>query len=114
MKHFLTKGTAVQGVVGAYGGWEGGGLGLNADYLIERPPIASGEVIDLAWNFGAGAGVGIHDNSAAVAVSGVLGLEFAFVPAPIDLVIEYRPTLGVVPGIGVDLINATGHLRWFF
>lgn len=113
-KHWLTKGTAIQGVVGSYGRWEAGsGIGLSADYLFEGPAIATGEVLDLGWNLGLGAGLGIG-NELGVGVSGVAGLEFAFVPAPIDLTLEYRPTLGVAPGLGFDLINFSGHLRWFF
>ena len=116
VKHFLTDGTAVQGVIGAYGGWDGGGLGLNADYLLERPAFATTEPVDIAWNVGLGAGVGLFPKSdvIGVGVSGIAGQEFAFVPIPLDLVLEYRPTIGVLPGVGLDLVNFTGHLRYFF
>lgn len=116
-KRFLTGATAIQGVIGTYGRWgDGTGLGLSADYLLERPPLASGAVADLAWNIGAGAGVGLFPatDTLAAGVSGVAGLELAFVPIPLDFVVEYRPTVGVLPGVGLDLVNFTGHLRWFF
>mgnify|MGYP000571700278 FL=1 len=114
-KHFLSEGTAVQGVVGL-AGFEGDGLQLNADYLMEQPVIASAEPFDVAWNFGVGAGVALfpEHNLLGLGVSGIAGVEFAFVPIPLDLVLEYRPTLGVLPGVGLDLVNFSGHLRWFF
>jgi hypothetical protein len=116
-KMFLSDASAIQAVVGAYGNWENGtGLGLNADYLYEMPAIADVEAVEIAWNLGAGAGLGGNSksNALSVGVSGVAGLEFAFKPVPLDLVIEYRPTLHVVPKVELGLVNFTGHLRWFF
>jgi hypothetical protein len=115
-KVFLSDASAVQAVAGPWGGWGNGGLGLSADYLYEMPTIVEGDVAELAWNVGAGAGVGIYSQSATlgVAVAGVAGLEVAFKPAPLDLVIEYRPTLSVIPDVGLSLIGATAHLRYFF
>lgn len=115
-KVFLSDASAVQAVAGPWGGWGNGGLGLSADYLYEMPTIVEGEAAELAWNVGAGAGVGIFSKTSTlgVGVSGVAGLEVAFKPVPLDLVIEYRPTLSVLPGVGLDLIGATAHLRYFF
>ena len=117
-KTFLSDNQALQGVVGLYGPWGQGaqGIGLNADWLWEMPTLAEGEPVELAWNAGLGAGAALFPefNSLGVGVSGVLGLELAFKPVPLDLVIEYRPTLSVLPGIGLDPLAFTGHLRWFF
>ncbi len=120
-KLFLSDGNALQLVVGTWGG--GGykdrygnfhGLGLSADYLLEMPAIASGSVVELAWNIGGGVGVGLDDDAFGLAGAFIAGLEFNFVPLPISLVLEYRPTLGVAPGLGFDLIDFTGHLRVHF
>lgn len=107
---------AVQGVVGGWGGWGGGGLGLSADYLFEMPTLAETEPLDIAWNIGPGLGVGLFPAAdiVGVAASGVLGLELGFNPVPIDIVLEYRPTVLVVPAVAFDFVNISGHVRWFF
>jgi len=116
VKHFLSDTSAVQGVVGGWGGWNNGGIGLSADYLYEMPALAETADLTVGWNVGPGVGLGLYapTDSVGLAVNGVLGLELAFGPIPLDLVVEYRPTLSVVPGVGFDFINFTGHLRWFF
>ena len=62
------------------------------------------------------AGVGIGDNL-AVGIAGVAGLEFNFsvIPGlPFDLVAEYRPSVFVLPGVDLDLVDFSGHLRIYF
>lgn len=111
VKHFLADSHAVQGVVGLGNDT----LRVSADYLLEQNTFATTDVVDLAWNIGAGVGVGIGDGgNLGLGVSGVAGLEFAFVPVPLDLVLEYRPTIAVVPDVDLELVEFTGHLRWFF
>jgi hypothetical protein len=112
-KHFLSQSSAVQGVVGI-GDFSGESLQVNADYLVERPSFAGGQDIDVAWNFGAGAGLALGSSNLGLGISGIVGIEFALVPVLLDLVLEYRPTIGVLPGLGFDPVNFTGHLRWFF
>jgi len=41
-------------------------------------------------------------------------LEFNFTKIPLDLVIEYRPTVGLLPDPGLDLVDFTAHLRVYF
>lgn len=115
VKHFTSDRGALQGVVGT-AGYKGDGLYVSGDYLLEQPVIGSADVVDVAWNIGAGAGLGVYSGGGdlGLGVSGVAGLEFALVPIPLDFVIEYRPTLGLSPDLGLDLVNFTGHLRWFF
>ncbi len=103
--------TALQGMVGTYAG---DGLGVGVDYLLEMPNLTSSEPVDIAWNIGAGGSVGTISDTSFVAVSGVAGLEFNFNPVPIDLVLEYRPGVALVPGFAMDLVNFSGHLRFYF
>lgn len=116
LKHFLTDEMAVQGVIGSWGEWGNGGLGLTADYLYEMPVLLDTQLGDLAWNVGPGLGLGVYapTNSVALTATGVVGLELAFGPIPLDLVVEYRPTLVFVPEVYFDPIDFTGHLRVFF
>lgn len=115
VKHFMTDRSAFQGVIGAWGGWDGT-LGLSGDYLYEMPALASGEGLTVAWNVGPGVGLGLIPQTDQVALAGnaVVGLEFAVVPFPMDIVLEYRPTFRVVPDLAFDPIAFTGHIRFFF
>ena len=35
-------------------------------------------------------------------------------PSPVDVVVEYRPRVQVVPEIGFDWFSLSGHIRWYF
>lgn len=122
-KYFLTDKTSLQGVLSSWGGWGysgyvgyRAGLGLNVDYLYEMPVIVEGDAAELAWNIGGGAGVGFFSSATPpwLAAAAVAGLEVAFKPVPIELVLEYRPTLWLSPGPAFGLLGATGHLRYFW
>lgn len=117
-----TSGFTFQGVVGPWRGygndwrWGADSIALAGDFLYEQPRLASGGLLSLGWNYGVGAGVGIGDwGGGVVGVTGVLGLEFNFVPVPIDVVLEYRPGLYVGENdFDVALWDVTPHLRiWF-
>ena len=114
---------AFQGVVGVWGsGTDAGhyvrvsGIALSLDYLFEMPALATTQYFDLDWSFGLGGGVGVSTSggSPGVAVAGIAGLEFNFTKIPFDLTLEYRPAVGILPGVGIGLIGFTAHLRvWF-
>ena len=112
LKYYTTGSQALQGVVGfnLRRDW----IGLNLDYLFEMPALATGSVVELGWNLGPGVAVGISDYGVGAAVAGVAGLELNFNPIPIDLVLEWRPSLNVVPNVDIDLIGFTGHIRFYF
>lgn len=124
MKYFTSKGTSLQGVVGAGYGWGrfdnnpgygfGTGLGLSGDFLFEGPDLASGSVATLGWNIGPGVGLWLDDNDAAVAAAGVLGMQLGFIDVPIGLTLEYRPRVLLAPYVGFDPIGFTGHMRFYF
>jgi hypothetical protein len=136
MKYYLSDASALQGVVGVWGvgRYEHDGLGLSADYLFEMPAFATSEVVDVGWNVGPGLWLAANSygyNSYAhdpywhdsdwhesdrllVGASGVLGLEFLIQPIPLDIVLEYRPSVMVVPGLGFDLVSFDGHVRFYF
>lgn len=101
------------------------GIGLGLDGLLEMPELAQAPgIVGVAWNLGVGGGLYLWDNGpfdnddgVGVSVSGIAGLEFNFdiLPTlPFDIVLEYRPTLFVVPGIDLDLIRFTSHIRVYF
>jgi len=118
---------AFQGVVGFWGHGDSSGPGpgqyrsidgvaLSLDYLFEMPSLATTQYFNLDWNFGLGGGIGVATSGGTpgVAVAGVAGLEFNFTKIPLDLTIEYRPGVSLLPDVGIGLIGFTAHLRvWF-
>lgn len=125
----LGDGMAVQGVLGTFRGWGrhwgfgSSGFGVAADFLMIQPALVSSEVLSLGWNYGAGAGLAAGSSVTRFGVTGVLGLEFNFVPAPIDFVIEYRPGVHVgsysyysnsSSNVHFTFIDFTGHIRFWF
>jgi hypothetical protein len=126
-KYFMSKQHALQFNLGSYGGagfnnrWKRiDGLGFGADYLFEMPAITRvGQAFELAWNLGAGIGLGFRDrddkyDGLAVAVAFIAGLEFNFIPAPFDLVLEWRPSILVAPAVGIGVLDFTAQLRFYF
>lgn len=118
-KYYMTGATALQFNVGTFGGGEGrykdmGGFAVSADFLLERGPLTTTEFFSLDWSFGLGAGVGVRNDNTGIAAAGVLGLELNFTVIPIDLVLEYRPTLAIQPDVDLDLVDFSGHLRFYF
>lgn len=90
-----------------------GGVAGSIDYLHLMPSLYEGRVMQIAWNLGAGVGLGVDDEPNELGVAGALvaGLEFNFKPIPLGLTLEYRPTVPIIPDVGLDLIDFTGHLR---
>ena len=119
LKYYSGDNTSLQGVIGGYGyghGYDndyyyGSGLGITGDFLWEMPELTNNEAFELAWSAGLGPSVGLGNNWFALGVHGTLGLEFNFNPIPIDVVLEYKPGVYVVPGVGADLWNFGGHIR---
>ena len=115
---------AVQATIGAHGHgrhyWDHqqnhrwGGISVGADLLFLMPIIHSAEHFELGWNLGFGPGVSLWNTGLGMAVEGVAGLEMNLKVIPLDIVLEYRPGLGIVPDIGFDPVNFGGHIRFYF
>lgn len=107
-KYFMGDASAVQANVGFL---YSNGLSVSADYIIELPEFFSHEVLNIGAGIGPGVGVAVADNYFGAAVSGALGLEFNFNVIPIDLVLEWRPALAIVPSVHFYPVGFTGHIR---
>lgn len=104
---------AIQANLGCRG-WSCGGIGVSADYLFELPALVEGRVMSLDWNAGVGPGLGLSSGQIDFAAAGVLGLEANFKPIPLDLVLEWRPTLLIVPDVHFEPVEFSGHVRYWF
>lgn len=113
-KYFLSDAYAVQGVVGWWGaGYGQGGIGVSADFLVEQPSLHHDEVVEIAWNWGGGGTIASSNFGGLIlGANATVGLEFNFEPAPIDLVVEWRPGIFAGSGgLGIALISLGAHVR---
>lgn len=129
LKYFTDQSLAIQGNIGEWRSrwwgrcndrycYDGGGDGiaLSVDVLFEQDVFAGNGNVDLGWNAGVGGGLGVSDyrDETAAAIAGILGLELLINVIPIDIVLEFRPSVMIVPDIHFDLIDFTGHIRFYF
>lgn len=120
LKYFAAESMALQFNLGSVGGSGGdrfkdvGGFAASGDVLIENGPLLASSLLNLDWSYGVGAGIASRNDNVALAASGVLGLELNINVIPVDLVLEYRPSLLISPDIDLEIVDFTGHLRFYF
>ncbi len=118
LKYYSSPSFALQANVGTYGtaGDRSNfdGLAFSVDGLLEQNALFKNDVVSIDWNLGLGAGLGLYNDDLGLAVAGVVGVEFNFVPVPIDFVVEYRPTLLLSPDVHLEPVDFSGHLRVYF
>ncbi|MFA9372438.1 MAG: hypothetical protein ACERIH_12075 [Labilibaculum antarcticum] len=99
IKHFISNKTALEGILSSR--WQG--VELTGLYEIQNR-IANAERLN--WYFGFGAHIGIWDGDHAdwgtrgksytvVGLDGIIGLEYDFTEIPINIGIDWKPTLNV-------------------
>jgi len=89
-KYFVTDQTAVEGIVSF-----GARFGLGALLEIHKPLNLEG----LTWMYGAGAYIGFEDKNTYLGPTGMLGLDYKFKDAPINLSLDWKPELDIIPEI---------------
>ena len=122
MKYFLENTLSVQGTVGAWRryGYTGRGyfqrdsLALGADMLLEEFSFVDKGDYSLDGAIGGGVGLGFEDRgSLGLAASFVAGAAFHIHSIPLDIVLEYRPHIGLAPVVEFDFVYFSGHLRYY-
>lgn len=130
IKYVRDASTSIQGNVGIFGTVDnryGDMLALGLDFLLEQEALVDGADFALAWNFGPGVSLGLSEgrnrNYWIGGVSAVLGLVFILKPMPIDVALEYRPSVFVYnndfnryggDGLATSLVRFGLHMRYFF
>lgn len=118
LKYTAAEAFSLQGVVGIDSGARNdrsGTLALAASALAEFPAITENEDFELGWCAGAGPYLAVGDNF-WLGAHGILGLEFNIRVIPLEITLEYRPSLELIgpDEISLELIDFGGHIRWWF
>lgn len=121
-KLYLDDRNAIQAVVGTYGGYFANnyGFSVGADYLRVMPDIVRGTFAALNWNVGAGVSTislsrYAYANETILGASGILGLGLELKAVPVEVVVEWRPSIFSGTYLsGVYLGETGGAVRWYF
>lgn len=89
-KYFITDKSAVEGLVSF-----GSRFGMGALLEIHKPLNVEG----LRWYYGAGAYVGFESGDTYLGPTGAIGLDYKFKTAPINLSLDWKPELDIIPDI---------------
>jgi hypothetical protein len=89
-KYFVTDRSAVEGIVSF-----GSRFGLGALLEIHNPTNIDG----LKWFYGAGAYVGFESGDTYLGPTGILGIDYKFTNVPINLSLDWKPELDIIPDI---------------
>jgi hypothetical protein len=111
LKYWSSKTNAWDGGI-AWGFGAGGALYLHSDYLWHNfnfIPVDEGK---LPLYYGLGGRVLFADKS-HLGVRGVVGLDYMFARAPVDIFLEIAPIFDLIPGTDFTVNGAIG-IRYFF
>ncbi|WP_207510916.1 hypothetical protein [Longitalea luteola] len=89
-KFFATDKTAIEGIV-AWGNRFGIGALLEIHNKFNTP--------GLSWFYGGGAYVGFQDGDTYLGPTGIVGLDYKFTNAPVNLSLDWKPELDFLPDI---------------
>ena len=91
LKYFMDDQNAVEGLI-SFGTRFGIGALYERHQLIGATPV-------LTWFYGGGGYVGFQDHNTYLGPTGVVGLDYNFYNAPLNLSLDWKPELDIVPAI---------------
>ena len=89
-KYFMNEKSALEGLVSF-----GSRFGIGGLYEVHKPTTATG----LKWFFGGGAYIGFQDGNTYFGPTGIIGLDYKFTNAPLNLSLDWKPELDIIPDI---------------
>ena len=118
-KHFLNESHAIDGILNFQGNRRFALFKLLGLYEIHQP-INFVDVEGLRWYYGFGGGLGHYrykdtDSSGlAVSFDGVIGTDYKIPEAPINLSLDWKPTMELTPESGVRFDGIGLSIRFVF
>ncbi len=89
-KYFMHSGDAIEGLLSF-----GSRFGIGGLYEIHKPLNMEG----LQWYYGAGGYLGFESNDTYFGPTGAIGLDYKFAAIPLNLSIDWKPELDILPRI---------------
>lgn len=71
------------------------------------------QIPEINGYYGAGAGLGFTDNGVSAGLDGIVGVEYSFTEIPINLSVDVKPYLTVVPEVFLTF-NSALSIRYYF
>src|SRR6476660_8623545 len=90
IKYFMNEKSALEGLVSF-----GSRFGIGGLYEVHKPTTATG----LNWFFGGGAYIGFQDGNTSLGPTGIIGLDYKFTNVPLNLSLDWKPELDIIPDI---------------
>lgn len=118
-KHFINNSHAIDGIVNFQGNRDYGLFKVLALYEI-HDYIALLDYEGLLWYYGGGAGLGIRKDKIndvtrlAFSLDGVLGVDFKIPTAPVNISLDWKPTLELSPNPGLRFDGFGLSVRYVF
>ena len=89
-KYFVTDRSAVEGIISF-----GSRFGIGGLLEIHKPTNIDG----LKWFYGGGAYIGFENGDTYLGPTGILGIDYKFTNVPINLSLDWKPELDIIPDI---------------
>lgn len=90
IKYFMSQQHALEGLISF-----GSRFGIGGLYEVHKPTTATG----LNWFFGGGAYIGFQDSNTYLGPTGIIGLDYKFTNIPLNLSLDWKPELDIIPDI---------------
>jgi hypothetical protein len=91
VKYFMNEKAALEGLLSF-----GTRFGVGGLYEVHQ---LIGSVPSLNWFYGGGAYIGFENSNTYLGPTGVLGVDYKFQNAPLNLSIDWKPELDIIPAI---------------
>jgi hypothetical protein len=105
-KHFIKPNTAIE-VMGAIGN----NFSVGALYQLYEP---LGTTQNLQWYYGAGGYIVLSQPKGGIGAAGVIGIDYKFDEAPINISLDFKPELSFAPSVGLNFNTFAFAIRYTF
>ena len=90
VKYFLNQSNALEGLISF-----GSRFGIGALYEIHKQTTAT----RISWFYGGGAYVGFQSGDTYLGPTGIIGLDYKFANIPLNLSLDWKPEMDIIPSI---------------
>ncbi len=91
VKYFMNDRAAIDGLISF-----GSHFGIGGLYEVHQ---IIGSVPSLNWYYGGGAYIGFQQSNTYLGPTGVIGMDYKFSNAPINISLDWKPELDIIPAI---------------